>query len=114
MSHSGPNYGKSEQIPSVRSRLTTMRIQVTRTGGLAGRTTRAELDTADRIDAPHVHALAREAVAGASRAPTYGVPDGYHYAIEVDGRTVHCADPKLTDCQWELISLVLRQGTIRD
>lgn len=87
-----------------------MRIQVTRTGGLAGRTTRAELDTADRIDAPHVHALAREAVVGAGRTPAYGVPDGYHYAITVDGRTVHCADPKLTGSQHELVSLVLRQG----
>ncbi|MDH6131677.1 hypothetical protein P3T37_001051 [Kitasatospora sp. MAA4] len=87
-----------------------MRIQVTRTGGLAGRPARAELDTAERLDAPHVHALAREAVAGASRIPSYGVPDGYHFRIVVDGRTVHCADPKLTDSQRELISLVLRQG----
>ncbi|GAA1216229.1 hypothetical protein GCM10009665_02550 [Kitasatospora nipponensis] len=87
-----------------------MRIQVTRTGGFAGRTLRAELDTVERIDAPHVHALAREAVAGAARTPGYGVPDGYHYAIAVDGRTVHCADPSLTDSQRELVSLVLHQG----
>ncbi|MFE0457649.1 protealysin inhibitor emfourin [Kitasatospora sp. NPDC058965] len=87
-----------------------MRIQVSRSGGFAGRTTAAELDTAARIDAPHVHALAREAVAGASRNRVYGVPDGYHYAITVDGRTVHCADPSLTECQRELISLVLHQG----
>jgi hypothetical protein len=88
-----------------------MRIRVTRTGGLTGRTVRAELDSSARIDAPHVHALAREAVAGASRSPGYGVPDGYHYEITVDGRTVHCADPKLTGSQRELISLVLHQGT---
>ncbi|MFB7663857.1 protealysin inhibitor emfourin [Kitasatospora sp. NPDC056138] len=87
-----------------------MRIQVTRTGGLAGRTQRAELDTADRPDAPHVHALAREAVAGGLRTPSCGVPDGFHYEITVDGRTVHCADPKLTDAQHELVSLVLREG----
>ncbi|GAA1971557.1 protealysin inhibitor emfourin [Kitasatospora viridis] len=90
-----------------------MRIEVTRSGGFAGRTTRAELDTAARTDAPHVHALAREAVAGASRTPHFGVPDGFHYAIEVDGRTVHCADPSLTDSQRELISLVLHQGVER-
>ncbi|MFE9423429.1 protealysin inhibitor emfourin [Kitasatospora sp. NPDC006697] len=90
-----------------------MRIEVTRTGGFAGRTTRAELDTDARIDAPHVHALAREAVAGASRTPGYGVPDGYHYAIGVDGRTVYCADPNLTDSQRELISLVLNRGVER-
>ncbi|GGV06043.1 hypothetical protein GCM10010495_17600 [Kitasatospora herbaricolor] len=88
----------------------TMRIHVTRTGGLAGRTRQAELDTAERTDAPHVHALAREAVVGGLRAPSYGVPDGFHYAITVDGRTVHCADPKLTDSQRELVSLVLREG----
>ncbi|MFI5528539.1 protealysin inhibitor emfourin [Kitasatospora sp. NPDC051853] len=87
-----------------------MRIQVTRTGGLAGHPLRAELDTAARTDAPHVHALAREAVAGGLRNPSYGVPDGFHYAITVDGRTVHCADPKLTDSQHELVSLVLREG----
>ncbi|MEU9075375.1 protealysin inhibitor emfourin [Kitasatospora sp. NPDC004745] len=87
-----------------------MRIQVTRTGGLAGIVRHAELDTSDRTDAPHVHALAREAVAGGLRAPSYGVPDGFHYEISVDGRTVHCADPKLTDSQRELVSLVLREG----
>ncbi|AUG77147.1 metalloprotease [Kitasatospora sp. MMS16-BH015] len=87
-----------------------MQIQVTRTGGFAGRTLRAELDTDERADAPHVHALAREAVAGGLRAPSYGVPDGFHYEITVDGRTVHCADPALTDAQRELVSLVLREG----
>ncbi|WP_329583808.1 hypothetical protein OG500_26240 [Kitasatospora sp. NBC_01250] len=87
-----------------------MRIQVCRSGGFTGQVLRAELDTATRIDAPHVHALAREAVAGASRAPGFGVPDGYHYEISVDGRTVHCADPRLTDSQRELISLILHQG----
>lgn len=88
----------------------TMRIQVTRTGGFAGHVRRAELDTTERVDAPHVHALAREAVAGGLRTPSYGVPDGFHYEITVDGRTVHCADPKLTESQRELVSLVLREG----
>ncbi|MEU8919381.1 protealysin inhibitor emfourin [Kitasatospora sp. NPDC048545] len=87
-----------------------MRIQVTRTGGFAGIVRHAELDTAERTDAPHVHALAREAVAGGLRAPSYGVPDGFHYEITVDGRKVYCADPKLTDSQRELVSLVLREG----
>ncbi|MCU7824886.1 protealysin inhibitor emfourin [Kitasatospora sp. DSM 101779] len=87
-----------------------MRIQVTRTGGFAGHAKHAELDTAARHDAPHVHALAREAMAGGLRAPSYGVPDGFHYEITVDGRTVYCADPKLTDSQRELVGLVLREG----
>ncbi|MFD9127157.1 protealysin inhibitor emfourin [Kitasatospora sp. NPDC059571] len=87
-----------------------MRIQVIRTGGLAGLAKHAELDTTERPDAPHVHALAREAVAGGLRTPSYGVPDGFHYEITVDGRTVYCADPKLTDSQRELVGLVLREG----
>ncbi|WP_055589887.1 protealysin inhibitor emfourin [Peterkaempfera griseoplana] len=87
-----------------------MRIRVTRTGGLAGIARRAELDTSARTDAPHVHALAREAMASGLRTPTFGVPDGFHYEITVDGRTVHCADPRLSDAQRELISLVLREG----
>ncbi|GLW53129.1 protealysin inhibitor emfourin [Kitasatospora phosalacinea] len=87
-----------------------MRIQVTRTGGFAGLLRYAEMDTEERPDAPHVHALAREAVAGGLRTPAYGVPDGFHYEITVDGRTVHCADPKLTDSQRELVGLVLREG----
>ncbi|MFD8480727.1 protealysin inhibitor emfourin [Kitasatospora sp. NPDC059673] len=87
-----------------------MRIQVTRTGGFAGLLRYAELDTEERPDAPHVHALAREAMVGGLRTPAYGVPDGFHYEITVDGRTVHCADPKLSDSQRELVSLVLREG----
>ncbi|MFD7640945.1 protealysin inhibitor emfourin [Kitasatospora sp. NPDC059795] len=87
-----------------------MRIQVTRTGGFAGLLRYAEMDTEQRTDAPHVHALAREAMAGGLRTPAYGVPDGFHYEISVDGRTVHCADPELTDSQRELIGLVLREG----
>ena len=88
-----------------------MRIQVTRTGGLAGIARRAELDTSVRLDAPHVHALAREAMAAGLRTPPFGVPDGFHYEITVDGRTVHCADPKLTAAQHELVDLVLREGS---
>jgi hypothetical protein len=87
-----------------------MRIQVTRTGGLAGLVRHAELDTAERHDAPHVHALAREAMAGGLRTPSYGVPDGFHYRVTVDGRTFYCDDPSVTDSQRELVSLVLREG----
>ncbi|MFJ6214646.1 protealysin inhibitor emfourin [Streptomyces sp. NPDC092296] len=87
-----------------------MRIRVTRTGGLVGLTRRAELDTSARTDAPHVHALAREAMASGLRTPGFGVPDGFHYEITVDNRTVHCADPRLTESQRELVALVLREG----
>jgi hypothetical protein len=38
------------------------------------------------------------------------VPDGFAYRITVDGTTVHCADPRLTEAQRELISRVLKEG----
>jgi hypothetical protein len=87
-----------------------MRIQITRTGGFAGRTRRAEVDTAGRPDAQQWHALAEEALASGRGAPAPGVPDGFHYAITVDGRTVHAADPHLSDAQRDLISRVLSEG----
>ena len=88
-----------------------MRIQVTRSGGVLADEYRAVLDTQGRPDAPHVHALAREAVGSCTRTPTFGIPAGYHYAITLDDRaTGHCADPQLTASQRNLIALVLSQG----
>ena len=88
-----------------------MRIQVTRSGGILGAERRSVLDTEGRPDAPHIHALAREALGSCNRTPSFGVPDGFHYAISVDQRSVgHCAEPQLTDSQRSLISLVLTQG----
>ena len=51
---------------------------------------------------------ARSAPAGARRRS--GVPDGFSYEITVDGRTVYCADPRLTEEQRELIRRVLKEG----
>ena len=87
-----------------------MRIAVTRTGGFAGRTRRAELDTAGRPDAERLRALAGEVLAGDPGDGTDGVPDGFRYEITVDGMTVHCADPKLTDAQRALVQAVLEEG----
>ena len=88
-----------------------MRIQVTRSGGLLGAPRRSVLETEGRPDAPHIHALAREALGACTRTPTFGVPDGFHYTISIDGRSpVHCAEPQLTDSQSDLIALVLAQG----
>lgn len=86
-----------------------MRIEVTRSGGFAGLTKHAALDTADRPDAGHLHALALAALApsGANRDP---VPDGYRYVITVDTASVHCADPDLTPAQRDLITAVLGEG----
>ncbi|GAA2432154.1 protealysin inhibitor emfourin [Streptomyces glaucus] len=87
-----------------------MRIQVRCTGGFAGIERRAEVDTSGRADAHEWRALAERAVAAGRGAPPAGVPDGFGYQITVDGRTVYCADPRLTDEQRELISRVLKEG----
>ncbi|MFJ8187304.1 protealysin inhibitor emfourin [Streptomyces sp. NPDC096105] len=87
-----------------------MRIQVRRTGGFAGIERQAEVDTSGRADAAEWHALAEQAVAAGGPTPPAGVPDGFSYRITVDGRTVHCADPGLTEEQRVLIRRVLKEG----
>ncbi|MFF8530856.1 protealysin inhibitor emfourin [Streptomyces sp. SAS_267] len=87
-----------------------MHIEVRRTGGFAGIERRAEVDTAARPDARAWHALAERALTAGRDTPPAGVPDGFHYEITVDGRTVHAADPGLTEDQRELISRVLKEG----
>ncbi|MEU3251547.1 protealysin inhibitor emfourin [Streptomyces sp. NPDC006997] len=87
-----------------------MRIQVRRTGGFAGIERHAEVDTSGRPDAAQWQALAEQAVASGRGTPPAGVPDGFGYQITVDGRTVYCADPGLTDEQRRLISRVLKEG----
>ncbi|MFE1552446.1 hypothetical protein [Streptomyces sp. NPDC058718] len=39
-----------------------------------------------------------------------GVPDGFSYEITVDGRTVRCCDPRLTDAQRTLVTKLLKEG----
>jgi hypothetical protein len=87
-----------------------MRIQVRRTGGFAGIERHAEVDTAGRPDADEWHALADQAIAAGQGTRPIGVPDGFGYEITVDGKTVYCADPRLTDEQRKLISRVLKEG----
>ncbi|WP_042367898.1 protealysin inhibitor emfourin [Streptacidiphilus neutrinimicus] len=87
-----------------------MRIMVTRTGGSATTEHWALLDTEGRPDAPHIHALVREALGACGRNPSLGMPHApnFAYAITVDGRpTGYCADPQLTSSQRSLIALVL-------
>lgn len=88
-----------------------MRIQVRRTGGFAGIERVAEVDTTGRTDAGEWHALAEQAVADGRGTPPAGVPDGFGYEITVDGRTVYCADPRLSEAQRQLVSLVLKEGS---
>ncbi|MEV6164028.1 protealysin inhibitor emfourin [Streptomyces sp. NPDC052052] len=87
-----------------------MRIQVSRTGGFAGIARHREVDTTGRADAAEWEALAASALAAGHATPPQGVPDGFRYRITVGGRTVHCADPKLTEDQRTLISRVLQEG----
>ncbi|KUL68610.1 MULTISPECIES: protealysin inhibitor emfourin [unclassified Streptomyces] len=87
-----------------------MRIQVRRTGGFAGIERHAEVDTAGRPDAEEWHALAEDVLASGRGTPPVGVPDGFSYQITVDGRTVYCSDPRLTDEQRALVSRVLKEG----
>lgn len=87
-----------------------MRIQVRRTGGFAGIERHAEVETSGRPDAREWQALAEAAMADGRGTPPVGVPDGFSYQITVDGKTVYCADPRLTDAQSRLISRVLEEG----
>ncbi|MEU5346480.1 MULTISPECIES: protealysin inhibitor emfourin [unclassified Streptomyces] len=88
-----------------------MRIQVRRTGGFAGIERQAEVETSGRADAQEWHALAEQAIASGRGTPPIGVPDGFSYRISVNGRTVYCADPRLTEEQRKLISRVLKEGS---
>ncbi|NGO75129.1 hypothetical protein G6045_05445 [Streptomyces sp. YC504] len=87
-----------------------MRIQVRRTGGFGGLDHHRSVDTKGRLDAADWQALAEEALAQGRLSPPIGVPDGFAYQITVDGRTVYCADPRLTEPQRKLISRVLKEG----
>ncbi|MFG2617930.1 protealysin inhibitor emfourin [Streptomyces sp. NPDC048507] len=85
-----------------------MRIEVVRTGGFAGIERRAEVDTSGRADEDELRDLALLALRPGPAAG--GVPDGFSYRITVDGRTVSCRDPHLSDAQRSLISRVLKEG----
>jgi len=87
-----------------------MRITVNRTGGFAAITRRATLDTDERPDAAELTALARSALADGATERSMGVPDGFHYEVEVDGETRHFADPRLTEAQSALVRTVLKEG----
>lgn len=87
-----------------------MRIQVRRTGGFAGIERYAEIDTAGRPDATEWQALAERALATGQGTRPAGVPDGFHYEITVDDRTVHASDPGVPDDLRALVTRVLKEG----
>ncbi|MGW0463757.1 protealysin inhibitor emfourin [Streptomyces sp. NPDC003027] len=86
-----------------------MRIRVRRTGGFAGIERSAEVDTSEQEDAVEWHTLA-DAVLRDGDDDGPEVPDGFSYEITIDGATVHCADPRLTQVQRALIGKVLKEG----
>ncbi|MFE8937271.1 protealysin inhibitor emfourin [Streptomyces sp. NPDC000963] len=88
-----------------------MRIRVRRTGGFAGIERSAEVDTAGRSDAGEWTALAGAVLTTAGGdGDRSRVPDGFSYEITIDGRTVRCGDPDLTEAQRTLITRVLKEG----
>ncbi|MEU9699830.1 protealysin inhibitor emfourin [Streptomyces sp. NPDC047981] len=86
-----------------------MRIRVRRTGGFAGIERSAEVDTSGRPDAGEWAALAATVVREGD-GDVRGGPDGFSYEITVDGETVRCCDPRLTEAQRALIERVLKEG----
>jgi hypothetical protein len=89
-----------------------MRISVTRSGGFAGQVRTYVLETAGRPDADQLHALAREALAAPARTDPV-VPDGFTYRLTLGPRTLHCADPHLTEAQRTLIHVLSTEGTLQ-
>ncbi|MFE5731215.1 protealysin inhibitor emfourin [Streptomyces sp. NPDC056528] len=87
-----------------------MRIRVRRTGGFAGIERSAEVDTAGRADAGVWTALTEAVLTADEGGDGSRVPDGFSYEITVDGRTVRCGDPHLTEAQRTLVARVLQEG----
>ncbi len=87
-----------------------MRIHVMRTGGFTGIERQAEVDTSGRADEEEWEALALLALRPGPAHPDDRIRDGFSYRITVDGRTVTCQDPHLTEAQRQLISRVLKEG----
>ncbi|MFI5985989.1 protealysin inhibitor emfourin [Streptomyces sp. NPDC051555] len=88
-----------------------MRILVVRTGGFAGIERRVEIDTSGLPDEAEWQALAQLALRPGPPGPAADrIRDGFSYRITVDGRTVSCHDPNLSDAQRQLIIRVLKEG----
>ncbi|MFE9633440.1 protealysin inhibitor emfourin [Streptomyces sp. NPDC006463] len=84
-----------------------MLITVTRTGGFAGREKTASLETECRADGAELERLAELALSAEGPAGQEPVPDGFRYAVRVDGKLVELQDPYLTEDQRQLIDAVL-------
>jgi hypothetical protein len=87
-----------------------MRIEVLQSGGFAGIERRAALDTSGRPDAAHLHALARQVLAGGMEPFTHGSPDAFQYDVTADGRSARFFGLHLSEAQRELVTTVLKEG----
>jgi hypothetical protein len=87
-----------------------MRIEVVRSGGIAGLVRRASVETADHPDGSHLAALAQAALAPHPAPATRPVPDGFTYRITAGASTAVCAEPDLTDAQRLLVQILLSEG----
>ncbi|MFB7515144.1 protealysin inhibitor emfourin [Streptomyces sp. NPDC056144] len=82
-----------------------MRIRVRRTGGFAGIERSAEVEVTD----PALRSLAATVLAD-GEGDLRAVPDGFSYEITIDGHTIRCCDPRLTEAQRTLVTRVLKEG----
>ncbi|MET9961741.1 protealysin inhibitor emfourin [Streptomyces sp. NPDC006326] len=87
-----------------------MLITVTRTGGFAGRERTGSLDTECRPDGIELERLAERTLSAEDAAGREPLPDGFHYLVRVDGKTVELRDPYLTEEQRQLVGAVLGEG----
>ncbi|MFE6847671.1 protealysin inhibitor emfourin [Streptomyces sp. NPDC057686] len=87
-----------------------MLITVTRTGGFAGGERTASLETECRADGAELERLAERVLSGEGPAGRDPVPDGFSYAVHVDGKLVELQDPYLTEDQRQLIDAVLAEA----
>jgi hypothetical protein len=83
-----------------------VKISVVRSGGFAGLTQSASVDTAERTDAAEWHALVDRIDLGALPPPR-PQPDRYVYEIDIDGQTAEVGEADLTDPLRDLVGKVL-------
>lgn len=86
-----------------------MRISVTRSGGFAGITRQAVVDTEGRPDAGTWKELVDRADLTDRGRPT-GQPDRFVYRIDVDDRTAHVGEADLDEATRALIDSVFASG----
>lgn len=85
-----------------------MRIEVTRSGGFAGITRRAVVDTDERSDAAEWLALAERADVAPEPEPS--VADGFTWSIRLDTTLVVLGDGRLEGPLRELAERALREA----